>query len=268
MIARKRDRRRPRGRVPAPGSTATHSSDRSPIAACMTEPWDAWRTRRRPSEPPSTRATASSATCRRPTTARPWCSTTRSSTAWSRPPARSPPTRRRCSPASATRGRTQKILTFAQFLDLVDGRVPLLVEVKGKKAGADAAFLEKIARQARAYEGPIALMSFDRAIVAALGERAPTIPRGAIVGGQQLLASLWAGSEQDARKRRGLARVRIGTRQRRLLRRRREAGGGGAKVDVAPRAGSAAVHLDRANAAAAGAAARWADAPIFEGYEA
>ena len=71
--------------------------------------------------------------------------------------------------------------------------MPLLVEVKGKKSGVEAAFVEKIARQARSYEGPIALMSFNRAIVTALGERAPKIPRGEIVGGQQVLASLWTG---------------------------------------------------------------------------
>ena len=149
------------------------------------------------------------------------------------------------------KGLDQKILTFAQFLDLVGGRVPLLVEVKGKKSGTDAAFLEKIARQARAYDGPIALMSFNRAIVAALGERAPTIPRGAIVGGQQVSRELVGRKGRDARKRRGLPRVRIGTRQRRLLRRRRETGGGGAKMDVPPRTRFAAVHLDRENAQAA-----------------
>ena len=147
--------------------------------------------------------------------------------------ARSPPTRQRCSSRFRYKGQDQKILTFAQFLDLVDGRVPLLVEVKGKKSGTDAAFLEKIARQARAYDGPIALMSFNRSHCRGAGRaraedparsdrRRPAGPREP-VGREQ----------QDARKRRGLPRVRIGTRQRRLLRRRRETGGGGAKMDVA-----------------------------------
>ena len=105
------------------------------------------------------------------------------------------------------KGSDQKILTFAQFLDLVDGRVPLLVEVKGKKAGVDAAFVEKIARQARGYEGPIALMSFNRKIVMALGERAPKVPRGEIVGGQQVLASLWTGRAGRAKDPRPPARL-------------------------------------------------------------
>ena len=229
----------------------THSSDPSRIAACTTGQLDVWRTPRRHSEPPSTRVTASSATCSRPTMARPWCFTTTGSIAWLPRPVPSPPTRRRCCPGSATRDWIRGFSTFAQFLDLVDGRVPLLVEVKGRKSGTDAAFLEKIARQARTYAGPIALMSFNRAVVAALGERAPKIPRGAIVGGQTGPRELVGRKRKAARKRGGLARVRIGTRQRRLLRRRRETGGGGAKMDVPPRARSAAVHVDRENTQAA-----------------
>ncbi len=166
------------------------------------------------------------------------------------------------------KGQDQKILTFAQFLDLVDGRVPLLVEVKGKKSGVDATFVEKIARQARGYEGPIALMSFNRKIVMALGERAPEIPRGEIVGGQQVLASLWTG--------------RSGTRERSAASRALGTGHGSVSfyaVDVKLVAGARkwmsrhapdlplftwTVRTPRQRAAAA----RWADAPIFEGYEA
>ena len=166
------------------------------------------------------------------------------------------------------KGLDQKILTFAQFLDLVGGRVPVLVEVKGKKSGTDTVFLEKIARQARAYDGPIALMSFSRAIVAALGERAPTIPRGAIVGGQQVLASLWAGREK--------------MRESAAVSRAFGSGHGSVgfyAVDVKLVAVARkwmsrhapdlplftwTVRTPRQRAAAA----RWADAPIFEGYEA
>lgn len=164
------------------------------------------------------------------------------------------------------KGQDEKILTFAQFLDLVQERVPLLVEVKGKETGVDSAFLEKIARQARAYKGPIALMAFNRAIVTALSERAPKIPRGAIVGGQQVLASLW--------------KSRGGTRESAAASRARMSGGVGFyAVDVKLVAGARkwmarqvpdlplftwTVRTPRQRAAAA----RWADAPIFEGYEA
>lgn len=166
------------------------------------------------------------------------------------------------------KGLNERILTFAQFLDLVGGRVPLLVEVKGKGRAPNAAFLEKIARQARAYGGPIALMSFNRAVVAALGERAPTIPRGAVVGGKQVLASLWAAR---GRMRKGGAASRIfGS---------KGVGVNFYAVDVKLVAGARkwtrrhaldlplftwTVRTPRQRAAAA----RWADAPIFEGYEA
>lgn len=177
-----------------------------------------------------------------------------------------------CTPAMLSRlrykGLDQRILTFPQFLDLVDGRVPLLVEVKGRKSGTDAAFLEKIARHARAYTGPIALMSFSRAVVSALGERAPKIPRGAIVGGQQVLANLWAGREK----------VRESAAVSRAFRSER-GGVGFYAVDVKLVAVARkwmsrhapdlplftwTVRTPRQRAAAA----RWADAPIFEGYEA
>src|SRR5262245_52197897 len=80
------------------------------------------------------------------------------------------------------RGQDEKILTFAQFLDLVDGRVPVLVEVKRNGRVPRPHFLEKIARLAAAHKGPIALMSFDRHIVATLGELAPSVPRGPVIG--------------------------------------------------------------------------------------
>jgi glycerophosphoryl diester phosphodiesterase len=89
------------------------------------------------------------------------------------------------------KGQDERILAFAQLLDLVGGRVPLLVEVKRNGAPVRS-FLESIARQASAYRGPIALMSFDRRTIAALGEVAPKVPRGAVIGGRQLISGLWA----------------------------------------------------------------------------
>ncbi|MBX9591064.1 MAG: hypothetical protein K2X43_17380 [Hyphomonadaceae bacterium] len=166
------------------------------------------------------------------------------------------------------KGLDEKILTFAQFLDLVAGRVPLLVEVKGKDPGVHTAFVARIAQAARAYQGPIALMSFNSAVVAALAERAPKIPRGAVVGGQQVLASLWAGKGS---KREGTTISRtVGAGR---------AGLGFYAVDVKLVAAARkwmslhapdlllftwTVRTPRQRAAAA----RWADAPIFEGYEA
>ncbi len=75
-----------------------------------------------------------------------------------------------------------RILSFADFLDLVDGNVPLLVEVKSEWDAPDLAFVRAIAQQAAAYKGPLALMSFDPAMMAALRELAPKAPRGIVSG--------------------------------------------------------------------------------------
>src|SRR5262245_53527066 len=104
------------------------------------------------------------------------------------------------------RGQDERILSFAQFLELVGGRAPALVEVKRNGRRLHAKFLENVASLAEAYKGPVALMSFDRRTVAALGELAPKIPRGAVIGSRQLLLSLWAGR---SRKRESPAASRL-----------------------------------------------------------
>jgi glycerophosphoryl diester phosphodiesterase len=75
-----------------------------------------------------------------------------------------------------------RILTFSHFLELIHGRVPLLVEVKGEWDPPDQRFIRKIAELALGYRGPIALMSFDPSIMAAFSELIPTVPRGIISG--------------------------------------------------------------------------------------
>ncbi len=165
------------------------------------------------------------------------------------------------------RGQDERILSFAQFLDLVAGRAPALVEVK-RNGCLHPRFLENVARLAAAYKGPIALMSFDRATVSALGQLAPAIPRG--TGDRQPSDAVGSvgRAEEAAREPGGLASPGFGPRGRGLLCGQYAAGRGGAGLDVAPLAGPAALHLDGADAAPACACRRWADAPIFEGYEA
>ena len=80
------------------------------------------------------------------------------------------------------RNSTTPILTFDGLLNLVRGAVPLLVEIKSEWTPPDAAFLAKIAALATAYRGPIALMSFDPAVIAALVTLAPNVPRGLVSG--------------------------------------------------------------------------------------
>jgi glycerophosphoryl diester phosphodiesterase len=75
-----------------------------------------------------------------------------------------------------------QILTFAELLDLVSGRVPLLIEIKSEWEAPQKSFLKQIAATASAYNGPIALMSFDPAIMTGIRSLAPNLPRGMISG--------------------------------------------------------------------------------------
>ena len=80
------------------------------------------------------------------------------------------------------RGSSARLLALSDLLDLVAGRVPLLVEVKSEWLSPDPAFLGAIARQLAAYRGPVAVMSFDPAVVAALKPLLPGVPRGIVAG--------------------------------------------------------------------------------------
>jgi glycerophosphoryl diester phosphodiesterase len=73
------------------------------------------------------------------------------------------------------------IPTFAALLALVDGRVPLLVELKdrtGALAASDGVLEAAVARDLAGYAGPVAVMSFSPAMVAHLARLAPGVPRG------------------------------------------------------------------------------------------
>ncbi|WP_118135221.1 glycerophosphodiester phosphodiesterase family protein [Oceanicella sp. SM1341] len=76
---------------------------------------------------------------------------------------------------------SETIPRFAEILSLVAGRVPLLVEIKDQTGclGPDTGALEaRAAALLGAYQGPVALMSFNPHAVAALAEAAPSRPRG------------------------------------------------------------------------------------------
>lgn len=78
-------------------------------------------------------------------------------------------------------GGTDTIPRLADFLALVAGRTPLLIEVKDQDGmlGPGVGPLEaRVAALLANYGGPVALMSFNPHSVAALAEAAPAIPRG------------------------------------------------------------------------------------------
>jgi glycerophosphoryl diester phosphodiesterase len=83
------------------------------------------------------------------------------------------------------RDHDARMLTFAELLELVSGKVPLLVEIKSEWTAPDPAFVKPIAALAGVYQGPLALMSFDPALMAAVRGLAPHVPRGIVAGSYQ-----------------------------------------------------------------------------------
>lgn len=70
-----------------------------------------------------------------------------------------------------------RIQTFAELLEQVDGKVPLIIELKANWDGDDALAARALAGL-ETYRGPCALMSFDPDLVEALRSRSPATVRG------------------------------------------------------------------------------------------
>ncbi|HSH62908.1 glycerophosphodiester phosphodiesterase family protein [Methyloceanibacter sp.] len=77
------------------------------------------------------------------------------------------------------RGSTDFILSLPDLLTLVDGHVPLLLEVKSTWR-RDGAFEANITKLLAPYEGPVGVMSFDPYSVAAFRDAAPSLARGLV----------------------------------------------------------------------------------------
>jgi glycerophosphoryl diester phosphodiesterase len=76
----------------------------------------------------------------------------------------------------ATRDR---MLTLGELCDLVAGRTTLLLELKGRLAG-DNRLAARIADVLAGRHGPIAVMSFDPGLIAALRSLAPNLTTGLV----------------------------------------------------------------------------------------
>lgn len=78
-------------------------------------------------------------------------------------------------------GSDQPVPTLRQFLDLVAGRVPLLIEIKDQdmSLGPNIGLLHKaVADALQGYDGPVAVMSFNPHVVAGFHRIAPHVPVG------------------------------------------------------------------------------------------
>jgi glycerophosphoryl diester phosphodiesterase len=80
------------------------------------------------------------------------------------------------------------IPTLDELLDLVDGRVPLVVEFKSTFRG-DRRLEAAASASLASYAGPVAVMSFDPASMMAMRRLTPSLPRGML--GDRFTASEW-----------------------------------------------------------------------------
>lgn len=83
------------------------------------------------------------------------------------------------------RGGSDGIPTLGEVLELVAGRVPLLIEIKDQDGamGPDVGPLERaVAEALRGYQGPHAVMSFNPHSVMAMARLLPEVPRGLVTG--------------------------------------------------------------------------------------
>lgn len=74
--------------------------------------------------------------------------------------------------------------SLAELLDLVAGRVPLVIELKGIP-GKDAGLVVKVAELLNAYQGEAAIMSFDHWLIREFPTQAPGIPAGLTAWGDK-----------------------------------------------------------------------------------
>lgn len=89
-------------------------------------------------------------------------------------------------------GTEERIPLFSEFLGKVNGRVPLLIELKGGPNRAE--FVAKVLAELKDYKGEFALQSFDPRILRQIKKQAPHILRGQLAcknSGQKSAFSRW-----------------------------------------------------------------------------
>jgi glycerophosphoryl diester phosphodiesterase len=87
------------------------------------------------------------------------------------------------------RATADRMMTFGDLLDLVAARATLVIELKSRFDG-DLRLAARTATVLARYRGPIAVMSFDPALIAELRRVAPHITRG-IAAGRHFPPTVW-----------------------------------------------------------------------------
>lgn len=83
--------------------------------------------------------------------------------------------------AMALTGSTETIPTLRDMLELVAGRVPLLLELKSDRNTNIHKLCRAVRRDLEGYAGDVAVMSFDPRIPAWFAQRIPDLARGLVV---------------------------------------------------------------------------------------
>ncbi len=81
----------------------------------------------------------------------------------------------------ALHGSTDTIPRLSEILTLIDGRVPLLIEIKDQSLSlteTDGLLEAATARALQRYSGPVAVMSFNPHSMTRMARLAPEVPRG------------------------------------------------------------------------------------------
>ncbi|RWX76127.1 glycerophosphodiester phosphodiesterase [Neorhizobium lilium] len=85
----------------------------------------------------------------------------------------------------AVGGTKDRIPTLKQMLNLVAGRVPLVIEIKGRTSEEDDGFADTVLEVLEGYQGKIALMSFDYHILRELKAAGSPYPLGLTAEGNK-----------------------------------------------------------------------------------
>lgn len=91
-----------------------------------------------------------------------------------------------------------RMLTLGELCALVAGRVTLAIEIKSRFDG-DVTLARRTADVLTSYAGPVAVMSFDPAVIAYIREIAPGLPRG-IVAERHYTHEEWKGLTSGQRR--------------------------------------------------------------------
>lgn len=84
-------------------------------------------------------------------------------------------------PLAGSASRAETIPTLRRLLDLVGGKVPLLIEVKSRRGVRVAPLCLAVRRQLEGYRGPVAVMSFDPRVSRWFARYSPHTVRGLVM---------------------------------------------------------------------------------------